>query len=191
MTNLINLPKEEPKEEEPKEEEPIFKNEVSSKDESAVAERHQKPKEDLEVKPVSEPIDIPKEKTKRTRNMSEAAKKQLDHARQKSIETRKANALRRKQEKEEKELTNKKYIDEIGYLKEQIQELKNKQPQEKIVEKVIYKEKEINEEESYKFTVDDLDYYATEYLKKHKEAEEQIKSKRNQDIRNKYFLNMR
>ena len=186
MTNLINLPKKEEniQEEEPNQEEPIFKDdkedikEVSSK-------------EELEIKPVSEPIDIPKTKPKRTRNMSEAAKKQLDNARQKSIETRKANALKKKQEKEEKELTNKKYIDEIGYLKQQIEELKNKQPQEKIVEKVVYKEKEVKEEDSYKFSLNDLDYYATEYLKKHKEAEEQIKSKRNQDIRNKYFLNMR
>ena len=184
MTNLINLPKkEEPIEEEPKQEEPIFKDDKEDiKEES---------KEDLEIKPVSEPIDIPKTKPKRTRNMSEAAKKQLDNARQKSIETRKANALKRKQEKEEKELTNKKYIDEIGLLKKQIEELKNKTPQEKIVEKVIYKEKEKSEEENYKFTVDDLDYYATEYLKKHKEAEEQIRNKKNQDIRNKYFLNMR
>ena len=178
MSNLIKLPKqkEEEIEEEPKEEEPIFKEETN---------------EDLNIEPIIEPVEEKKTKPKRTRNMSEAAKKQLDDARAKSIATRKANALKRKQEKEEKELTNKKYIDEIGLLKQQIEELKNKQPQEKIVEKVVYKDKEIKEEDTYKFTVDDLDYYATEYLKKHKEAEEQIKNKKNQDIRNKYFLNMR
>ena len=181
MTNLINLPKqkEEEIEEEPKEEEPIFKEETN---------------EDLNIEPIIEPVEPVEEKKtkpKRTRNMSEAAKKQLDNARLKSIETRKRNAELKRKEKEEKELTNKKYIDEIGYLKQQIEELKNKQPQEKIVEKVVYKEKEVKEEDSYKFSLDDLDYYATEYLKKHKEAEEQLKSKRNQDIRNKYFLNMR
>ena len=69
--------------------------------------------------------------------------------------------------------------------------MKNRPNQEKVIEKVVYKEKEIDETENYKFSLDDLDYYATEYLKKHKEAEEQLKSKRNQDIRNKYFLNMR
>ena len=179
MSNLIKLPKqkEEEIEEEPKEEEPIFKEEETN--------------EDLNIEPIIEPVEQKKTKPKRTRNMSEAAKKQLDDARAKSIATRKANALKKKQEKEEKELTNKKYIDEIGLLKQQIEELKNKQPQEKIVEKVVYKEKEVKEEDSYKFSLDDLDYYATEYLKKHKEAEEQLKSKRNQDIRNKYFLNMR
>ncbi len=181
MTNLINLPKqkEEEIEEEPKEEEPIFKEETN---------------EDLNIEPIIEPVEPVEEKKtkpKRTRNMSEAAKKQLDNARLKSIETRKRNAELKRKEKEEKELTNKKYIDEIGYLKQQIEELKNKQPQEKIVEKVVYKEKEVKEEDSYKFSLNDLDYYATEYLKKHKEAEEQLKSKRNQDIRNKYFLNMR
>ncbi len=181
MTNLINLPKqkEEEIEEEPKEEEPIFKEETN---------------EDLNIEPIIEPVEPVEEKKtkpKRTRNMSEAAKKQLDDARRKSIETRKRNAELKRKEKEEKELTNKKYIDEIGYLKQQIEELKNKQPQEKIVEKVVYKEKEVKEEDSYKFSLNDLDYYATEYLKKHKEAEEQLKSKRNQDIRNKYFLNMR
>ena len=125
MSNLIKLPKqkEEEIEEEPKEEEPIFKEEETN--------------EDLNIEPIIEPVEEKKTKPKRTRNMSEAAKKQLDDARAKSIATRKANALKKKQEKEEKELTNKKYIDEIGYLKEQIQELKNKQPQEKIVEKVI------------------------------------------------------
>ena len=179
MTNLINLPKqkEEEIEEEPKEEEPIFKEETN---------------EDLNIEPIIEPVEpVEETKPKRTRNMSEAAKKQLDDARRKSIETRKRNAELKRKEKEEKELTNKKYIDEIGYLKQQIEELKNKQPQEKIVEKVVYKEKEVKEEDSYKFSLNDLDYYATEYLKKHKEAEEQLKSKRNQDIRNKYFLNMR
>ena len=182
MSNLIKLPKqkEEEIEEEPKEEEPIFKEEETN--------------EDLNIEPIIEPVEPVEEKKtkpKRTRNMSEAAKKKLDDARAKSIATRKANALKKKQEKEEKELTNKKYIDEIGLLKQQIEELKNKQPQEKIVEKIVYKEKEVKEEDSYKFSLDDLDYYATEYLKKHKEAEEQLKSKRNQDIRNKYFLNMR
>ncbi len=181
MSNLIKLPKqkEEEIEEEPKEEEPIFKEETN---------------EDLNIEPIIEPVEPVEEKKtkpKRTRNMSEAAKKQLDNARLKSIETRKRNAELKRKEKEEKELTNKKYIDEIGYLKQQIEELKNKQPQEKIVEKVVYKEKEVKEEDSYKFSLNDLDYYATEYLKKHKEAEEQLKSKRNQDIRNKYFLNMR
>tara|TARA_Y100000401_G_C8323657_1_gene226879 strand:- start:796 stop:1341 length:546 start_codon:yes stop_codon:yes gene_type:complete len=181
MSNLIKLPKqkEEEIEEEPKEEEPIFKEETN---------------EDLNIEPIIEPVEPVEEKKtkpKRTRNMSEAAKKQLDDARRKSIETRKRNAELKRKEKEEKELTNKKYIDEIGYLKQQIEELKNKQPQEKIVEKVVYKEKEVKEEDSYKFSLNDLDYYATEYLKKHKEAEEQLKSKRNQDIRNKYFLNMR
>ena len=181
MSNLIKLPKqkEEEIEEEPKEEEPIFKEETN---------------EDLNIEPIVEPVEPVEEKKtkpKRTRNMSEAAKKQLDDARRKSIETRKRNAELKRKEKEEKELTNKKYIDEIGYLKQQIEELKNKQPQEKIVEKVVYKEKEVKEEDSYKFSLNDLDYYATEYLKKHKEAEEQLKSKRNQDIRNKYFLNMR
>jgi len=179
MSNLIKLPKqkEEEIEEEPKEEEPIFKEEETN--------------EDLNIEPIIEPVEEKKTKPKRTRNMSEAAKKQLDDARRKSIETRKRNAELKRKEKEEKELTNKKYIDEIGLLKQQIEELKNKQPQEKIVEKVVYKEKEVKEEDSYKFSLDDLDYYATEYLKKHKEAEEQLKSKRNQDIRNKYFLNMR
>ena len=179
MSNLIKLPKqkEEEIEEEPKEEEPIFKEEETN--------------EDLNIEPIIEPVEEKKTKPKRTRNMSEAAKKQLDDARRKSIETRKRNAELKRKEKEEKELTNKKYIDEIGLLKQQIEELKNKQPQEKIVEKVVYKEKEVKEEDSYKFSLDDLDYYATEYLKKHKEAEEQLKLKRNQDIRNKYFLNMR
>ena len=181
MSNLIKLPKqkEEEIEEEPKEEEPIFKEETN---------------EDLNIEPIIEPVEPVEEKKtkpKRTRNMSEAAKKQLDDARRKSIETRKRNAELKRKEKEEKELTNKKDIDEIGLLKQQIEELKNKQPQEKIVEKVVYKEKEVKEEDSYKFSLNDLDYYATEYLKKHKEAEEQLKSKRNQDIRNKYFLNMR
>ena len=181
MSNLIKLPDKKEEEvieveEEKKDPEPIFKEEKN---------------ENLNIEPVIEKVEEKKTKPKRSRNMSEAAKKQLDNARLKSIETRKANALKRKQEKEEKELTNKKYIDEIGLLKQQIEELKNKQPQEKIVEKVIYKEKEIKEEDTFKFTVDDLDYYATEYLKKHKEAEEQIRIKKNQDIRNKYFLNMR
>tara|TARA_R100001126_G_C4859713_1_gene166643 strand:+ start:340 stop:885 length:546 start_codon:yes stop_codon:yes gene_type:complete len=181
MSNLIKLPDKKEEEvieveEEKKDPEPIFKEEKN---------------ENLNIEPVIEKVEEKKTKPKRSRNMSEAAKKQLDNARLKSIETRKANALKRKQEKEEKELTNKKYIDEIGLLKQQIEELKNKQPEEKIVEKVIYKEKEIKEEDTFKFTVDDLDYYATEYLKKHKEAEEQIRIKKNQDIRNKYFLNMR
>ena len=181
MSNLIKLPekKEEPIEE-PKDPEPIFKEETN---------------QNLNIEPVitpqEEPVEEKKTKPQRSRNRTDAAKKQLDDARKKSIETRKANALKRKKEKEEKDLTNKKYIDEIDILKKQIEELKNKTPQEKIVEKVVYKEKEIDETENYKFSLDDLDYYATEYLKKHKEAEEQIKNKRNQDIRNKYFLNMR
>ena len=122
MSNLIKLPDKKEEEvieveEEKKDPEPIFKEEKN---------------ENLNIEPVIEKVEEKKTKPKRSRNMSEAAKKQLDNARLKSIETRKANALKRKQEKEEKELTNKKYIDEIGLLKQQIEELKNKQPQEKL-----------------------------------------------------------
>jgi hypothetical protein len=181
MSNLIKLPekKEEPIEEQ-KDPEPIFKEETN---------------ENLNIEPViekvEEPVEEKKTKAKRSRNMTDAAKKQLEDARKKSIETRRQNALKKKKEKEEKELTNQKYINEIDLLKQQIEELKNKNNEEKIVEKVVYKEKEIDETQNYKFSLDDLDYYATEYLKKHKEAEQSIKNKKNQEIRNKYFLNMR
>ena len=117
--------------------------------------------------------------------MTEDAKKQLAAARLKSIETRKANAMKKKQEKEQNE--NKKYIDEIDSLKRQIQELQNK-PQEKIVEKVVYKEPE---ETNYKFNLEDLEFYANEHLKKYKEIEDEVKQKRNRQVRDKYFLNLR
>ena len=173
MSNLIKLPPkvEEETIEESKEEEPIFKDD---------------PKPDLNIEPVKE-----EKKTKRTRTMTDDAKKQLNDARARSIATRKANALKKKQEKEEKELTNQKYINEIDLLKQQIEELKNTKPQEKVVykEKEVYKERE--DDNDYKFSMEDLDFYAKEYLKKTKEAEDEIKNKRNQDIRNKYFLNMR
>ena len=92
MSNLIKLPDKKEEEvieveEEKKDPEPIFKEEKN---------------ENLNIEPVIEKVEEKKTKPKRSRNMSEAAKKQLDNARLKSIETRKANALKRKQEKEEK-----------------------------------------------------------------------------------------
>lgn len=135
----------------------------------------------------SEPIDIPK--TKRTKTMTDKAQKQLNDARKRSIETRKANALKKKQEKEQKELTNQKYINEIDTLKKQLEEMKNRPQQEKIVEKIVYKEKEDND--NYKFSLDDLEFYANEKIKKLKEMEDEVKFKRKEQMRNKYMYNLR
>lgn len=135
----------------------------------------------------TEPIDIPKT-NKRTKRMTESAKKQLDDARKRSIETRKANSLKRKQEKELE--NNKKYIDEIESLRNQLEEYKNKPEKEpKIIEKVIYKEPNITE--SYKFSMEDLEYYANEKIKKLKEIETETKQKKRQDVINKYMWNLR
>jgi hypothetical protein len=170
MTKMPNLPiKQEELEEIEEEKKPIF-------------EENQE-EEIVETKP----IDIPK--TKRTKTMTEKAQAQLNSARQKSIETRKANALKKKQEKEEKELTNQKYINEIDTLRKQIEEMKNTPKEEKIVEKIIYKEKEDND--NYKFSLDDLEFYANEKIKKLKEMEDEVKFKKKQEFRNRYMYNIR
>lgn len=174
---MFNMPKkEEIVENEEEEKKPIFEE----NNDDNVEEK----KEEIEK---SEPIDIPK--PKRTKTMTDKAQKQLNDARMKSIATRKANALKKKQEKEEKELTNQKYINEIDSLKKQLEEMKNRPQQEKIVEKIVYKEKEDND--NYKFSLDDLEFYANEKIKKLKEMEDEVKFKRKEQMRNKYMYNLR
>lgn len=179
---MINPPKKEEeeeildKEEEPKE---IFEDETKESNIEIVIE----PKEQEEPEPEPEPVK-PK-RTRKKKEMTEASKKQLEEARIKSLEKRRANAQKRKQEQEEKELTNKKYIDEIELLKQQINELKiNNKP------KVIEKEK-TNDESEYKFSLQDLEFYAESYMKKHKQIEDEVKHKRNKQVRDKYFLQLR
>ena len=179
---MINPPKKDEeeeildKEEEPKE---IFEDETKESNIEIVIEPEEKEKEESEpVKP---------KRTRKKKEMTEASKKQLEEARIKSLEKRRANAQKRKQEQEEKELTNKKYIDEIELLKQQINELKiNNKP------KIIEKEKEkTNDESEYKFSLQDLEFYAESYMKKHKEIEDEVKHKRNKQVRDKYFLQLR
>ena len=180
MARMIKKPiekEEEPEEIQEEETKPIFKEELTENIEQVIEEVEEEVKEEKEE---------PKPKTRKKKTMTEEAKKQLAAARLKSIESRKSLAMKKKQEKEQNE--NKKYIDEIDNLKKQIQELQNKPQQEKIVEKVIYKEPE---ESNYKFNLEDLEYYAESYMKKHKEIEDEVRQKRNRDIRNKYFLHLR
>ncbi len=172
MSKMLNLPiKQEEEEIQEEEKKPIFED------------KQEEPEEIEETKP----IDIPK--PKRTKTMTDKAQKQLDDARLKSIATRKANALKKKQEKEQKELTNQKYINEIDTLRKQLDEMKNRPQQEKIVEKIVYKEKEDND--NYKFSLDDLEFYANEKIKKLKEMEDEVKFKRKEQMRNKYMYNLR
>jgi hypothetical protein len=176
MSKMFNMPKkEEIVENEEEEKQPIFEENNDDNVEE---------KKEIEK---SEPIDIPK--TKRTKTMTDKAQKQLNDARAKSIATRKAIALKKKQEKEQKELTNQKYINEIDTLKKQLEEMKNRPQQEKIVEKIVYKEKEDND--NYKFSLDDLEFYANEKIKKLKEMEDEVKFKRKEQMRNKYMYNLR
>ncbi len=176
---MFNMPKkEEIVENEEEEKQPIFEE----NNDDNVEEK----KEEIEK---SEPIDIPNPKNKRTKTMTDKAQKQLNDARLKSIATRKANALKKKQEKEQKELTNQKYINEIDTLRKQLDEMKNRPQQEKIVEKIVYKEKEDND--NYKFSLDDLEFYANEKIKKLKEMEDEVKFKRKEQMRNKYMYNLR
>ena len=67
--------------------------------------------------------------------------------------------------------------------------MKNRPQQEKIVEKIVYKEKEDND--NYKFSLDDLEFYANEKIKKLKEMEDEVKFKRKEQMRNKYMYNLR
>jgi len=176
MARMIKKPieKEEEKTEEIEETKPIFKEEVTENIEQVIEEKEE------EEKPVEKP------KTRKKKTMTDEAKKQLSEDRMKSIESRKAIAMKKKQEKEQND--NKKYIDEIDQLKKQIHELQNKPQQEKIVEKVIYKEPE---ESNYRFNLEDLEFYANEHLKKYKEIEDEVKQKRNRQVRDKYFLHLR
>ena len=158
--------------------------EVHEEEKKPIFEDNQEETEEIEE---TKPIDIPK--PKRTKTMTEKAQKQLDSARLKSIATRKANALKKKQEKEEKELMNEKYINEIDQLKKQLDEMKNTPKQEKIVEKIVYKEKE--DTENYKFSMDDLEFYANEKIKKLKEMEDEVRFKKKEQFRNRYMYNIR
>ena len=182
-------------------EEKIF-DEEESKDESA------------------EPIEVI-EKPKRKRTMTPAAKAQLDKARLKSnASKRKAKEDKLKKE-EENRFTNEKYINEIENLKNQVHQLLNpKEPEPEIEpepkeekndiylseiqqlkeqinelknnKKVVIKEskpKTIQKEN--RFSMDDLQYYADEYYQKMQQKTKELKNKNKQQLRNRYFYDLR
>jgi hypothetical protein len=164
---------------------PIFKEEETKEEKNIIVQEEEKKIE-------NEENIISKPKPKRTKTMTDEAKKQLQDARKKSLETRRANALKRKQEKEEKELNNKKYIDEIENLKNELKLLKEEKtkpiPTKEVVEKSVNK---IDQESQYKFSLDDMEFYATSLLKKTKEIEHEQKLQRRKQIKDKYFMNFR
>ena len=182
--------KEEVKEEiiEETEKEPIFENQESNIE--AI------------IEPVEEPVslrDVEETKTKRSRRMTPAAKEQLDNARLKSIERRKENA-RKKKEKEENEYRekySKEYQDEISLLKQQLEEMRNIPKQEKVIEKVIYKEKEVQEKpkqnpvDNYRFNLEDLEFYSNEKIKQYELMKDKVKKNKRQDVMNRFYYNLR
>lgn len=179
--------KEEPKEEiiEEKEKEPIFENEESNI--QAV------------IEPVEETVVEETKPKRRTRQMTPAAKEQLDAARLKSIETRKKNAAKKKEKEEQeyREKFSKEYQDEISLLKQQLEEMKNKPQESKVVEKVVYKEKETpkptmdDKLSQYRFNLEDLDFYAKSYHEKMSEEKNKLKKNKKQDVMNRYYYNLR
>ena len=184
--------KEEPKEEiiEEKEKEPIFENDEKPNIETIIEPVEQ----EEEIQEVVEQV-----KPKRTRKMTPAAKEQLDKARLKSIETRKRNSAKKKEKEEQeyREKFSKEYQDEISLLKQQLEEMKNKTQESKVVEKVVYKEKEtpkptIDDKISqYRFNLEDLDYYAKSYHEKMTEEKNKLKKNKKQDVMNRYYYNLR
>ena len=178
-------------------EEKIF-DEEESKDESA------------------EPIEVI-EKPKRKRTMTPAAKAQLDKARLKSnASKRKAKEDKLKKE-EENRFTNEKYINEIENLKNQVHQLLNPKEPEPEIEPEPKEEKndiylseiqqlkeQINELKNNKkvvikkdittdnrFNMEDLDYYAKTYHQKMIEKTKELKNKNKQQLRNRYFYDLR
>jgi len=191
-----------PKEEEEIKEEEIIK-EVSSYDESVETRSHQtkpvfneeeeeKPNIEMVIEPIekTEPIDIPQkeEKKKRTRTMSEEAKKSLALARAKSLETRRNNALKRKEE--EKKKYNNEYEEKIRLIEEENNKLKNEMNslKDKIVANTNVNN---NNNNNYKFSIDDMDYYAQQYHKKIVEARDNKRKEKISNVRNQYLYNMR
>ena len=179
--------KEEVKEEiiEETEKEPIFENQESNIE--------------TIIEPVEPVLEETKPKRTRTRQMTPAAKEQLDNARLKSIERRKENA-RKKKEKEENEYRekySKEYQDEISLLKQQLEEMRNIPKQEKVIEKVIYKEKEVQEKpkqnpvDNYRFNLEDLEFYSNEKIKQYELMKDKVKKNKRQDVMNRFYYNLR
>jgi hypothetical protein len=164
-----------------------MENEDENKEEEIVEEKppifEEEEKEEVKEEVIEEPV-----KKKRTRNMSEDAKKQLAEARKKSIEKRKQNAIRKKEETEKK--NNQKYLDEIEMLKNQINELKK--PKEIVHEtKPMEIPKKENPVSDYRFNLDDLEFYADEKIKRLNEIKQEEKRKSREQVFNKYMYNLR
>ena len=148
----------------------------------------------------TEPIDIPPkqvssydesaetkshQKKKRTRTMSEEAKKSLALAREKSLEKRRQNALKRKEE--EKKKFNNEYEEKIRLIEEENNKLKNEM--NSLKDKIISNTNTNNNQ--YKFSIDDMDYYAQQYHKKIVEARDNKRKEKISNVRNQYLYNMR
>lgn len=161
------------------------------------------------------------EKPKRKRTMTPKAKAQLDKARLKSNVNRRKQAEERKKKKEEKDLTNEKYINEIDNLKEQVKQLielnnndyESEEEEEEEQQKTTKYQNEIQELKNQineiknmktqkvkikkdittdnRFNMEDLDYYAKEYHRKMIDKTKEINNKNRDQIRNRFFYNLR
>ena len=75
--------------------------------------------------------------------------------------------------------------------------MKNRPNQEKVIEKVVYKEKEVEEKpkqnpiNDYRFNLEDLDFYAKSYHEKMTEEKNKLKKNKKQDVLNRYYYNLR